>query len=53
MTAPPAIETVCWLCNRPAIWTITAVKSGQPEVTVQFYCCDGHVPFSYEDQKAS
>jgi hypothetical protein len=47
------LETVCWQCSKHAVWTVTGVKAGQPEVVVQFYCCAEHVPFSYEEQKAS
>lgn len=39
----------CWVCNQPAVWTVTAQKAGPPEVLVEFHACERCIPFALEN----
>ena len=41
-------KMTCWMCDRKAVWTITARREGKPAVVVQFVSCEKCVPFAYD-----
>lgn len=36
----------CWICSRPAVWRLTAERSGTPNVVCELYACEKCVPFA-------